>query len=787
MDDARKAPDITRRHTGILLLVVAVVAVVLRMWGLDQESVWWDEYTSLAHMDAPSLGAFHELNRLLDPAALPLYYSLEYLWWNYVSASEHSLRLLSIGISLWGIPLIYGAGATLFNRRAGIVAAMCLALSPVHIYHAQGIRMYVLFAVLALASLYTFSLLITHGKRQYWIAHIVANFLLTWTHPFGLLIFAVEGITLLATRPRAVRMWIPWGIANVVLTLPMIAYLKSVSYWSAESTQDWFEAPPFVRFLADVFADDVVNWTYQLREVAEPMSYFPGGTALLRVAGPLGSVALALLFAGALVFAILAARRVVRLRPKLVLLLLWIILPPSTLYLASLAWRPCIFPRYTLYGCFGVYLLLGAMISMLSPAKFRMAFALTIALFAVQITLLHPGAQRTDWKNVAAHIKENTPESAVTLVVDHNLKSVLAYNLDDPARMISSAKDKDEAVAITAWLAQSPDQSLPVNLAVAGEYEDSAGDIGMETRLAALGLNHTRHVFPGVRYVSLYEIAATGASGVPEIPEDRKESLGWLAVALVKGGKTGRAREILSVLTRTSDEYGLRYQNLAKVLAEGRDTSQILAALDATEAGLGAKHNGNPALAIRLLSEAVEYDPASFVALDSMFRLQVKLGRYDDAMATYRMMKPHLPTVFAALYAHLDRVRERGRDIPAALDALLISLNAMQKVFQGDPTAESGLLAALDRDPGLGIPHYGLAAFKLAQGDRPGFWKEMKALKETAPEFSALVHPFAEAVFVRQDAIAADRVVKDLEAEGVPLPQPFMRALEDLKARGTTP
>ena len=49
----------------------------MRAAGITAESAWWDEYTSVMHLDAPSLGRFLSLNRTLDPLTLPLYYTLE--------------------------------------------------------------------------------------------------------------------------------------------------------------------------------------------------------------------------------------------------------------------------------------------------------------------------------------------------------------------------------------------------------------------------------------------------------------------------------------------------------------------------------------------------------------------------------------------------------------------------------------------------------------------------------------------------------------------------------------
>ncbi|HEO72372.1 MAG TPA: hypothetical protein ENN80_14020, partial [Candidatus Hydrogenedentes bacterium] len=134
----------SRTLLTVALLAIAATALFLRLWRLSAESAWWDEYTSLTHLGAPNLLTFLNLNRTLDPATLPLYYAFEYLWARGITDSVLGIRMLSILLGMLAIPLVYLLGRRLYGPTAGIVAAACLALSPIHAFHAQGIRMYVL-------------------------------------------------------------------------------------------------------------------------------------------------------------------------------------------------------------------------------------------------------------------------------------------------------------------------------------------------------------------------------------------------------------------------------------------------------------------------------------------------------------------------------------------------------------------------------------------------------------------------------------------------------------------
>lgn len=192
-----KGGSLAPRPTAFALTAILIVGALLRFYRIGLESVWWDEYTSLMHLGAPDLLSFLKLNRTLDPATLPLYYTLEYLWWHGVSASVPGLRILSICLGLLTIGMLYLLGRDLFGRGAGLLAALCLAVSPIHIFHAQGIRMYVLMTLLAVCSVYTYMKVMRAGGG-WWALHGGANLLLLWTHPFALLLLVVEALFLLA-------------------------------------------------------------------------------------------------------------------------------------------------------------------------------------------------------------------------------------------------------------------------------------------------------------------------------------------------------------------------------------------------------------------------------------------------------------------------------------------------------------------------------------------------------------------------------------------------------------
>lgn len=126
--------------------LIVALALGLRLWRLDSQSLWADEGNSaslaLRSWADISLAAAADIHP-------PLYYWLLNLWVELFGSSENGLRSLSVIASVATVGLTYDLGRRLFGRVAGLLAAFLLALAPFHIYYAQEARMYALLTLWA--------------------------------------------------------------------------------------------------------------------------------------------------------------------------------------------------------------------------------------------------------------------------------------------------------------------------------------------------------------------------------------------------------------------------------------------------------------------------------------------------------------------------------------------------------------------------------------------------------------------------------------------------------------
>jgi len=239
----------------VLLWIVPVttVALALRLACLSFQPLWWDEGWSL-YFATTDPGTMLELTAVdIHP---PLYYLLLHVWVTLFGPSPLSVRLLSVLIGVATVPLIYLAGRLLFGHKApaegtgkvpvqgraakvGLLAALLLAISPLHIYYSQEVRMYGLVTLLGLAALIFASVQGTLSVRgQFprtgigwaWVGYVLAATAALYTQYYAaFLILALNLVVLLrwlhARRPfRELFSWLAAQAAVAVLYAPWLWY-----------------------------------------------------------------------------------------------------------------------------------------------------------------------------------------------------------------------------------------------------------------------------------------------------------------------------------------------------------------------------------------------------------------------------------------------------------------------------------------------------------------------------------------------------------------------------------
>ncbi|MFC2023772.1 glycosyltransferase family 39 protein, partial [Chloroflexota bacterium] len=138
-----------RAFVAGLLLLILLLALGLRFYGLDAHSLWNDEGTSvaIARLDPISIAR----NAALDIHP-PLYYWLLSGWVRMLGTSEAAVRSFSALLGVLLVAVTFALGHRLAGRGVALLAALLSAIHPFQIYYSQEARMYILLALLTAMS-----------------------------------------------------------------------------------------------------------------------------------------------------------------------------------------------------------------------------------------------------------------------------------------------------------------------------------------------------------------------------------------------------------------------------------------------------------------------------------------------------------------------------------------------------------------------------------------------------------------------------------------------------------
>lgn len=415
----------------ISLSLLLAIAFALRVYRLDEQSIWLDERDIIGFIQAPSVAAYLTFIRSLGPEIMPIYFSTLYAWAHTVGTNIETLRLLSILFSLGSVAMVYVIAADIYSRKAATIAALLAAISPFHIDIAQAPRPNALIELLALISLFTLLRALRHNAKYWWGANLLVNALLVWVHAFSAFLLLAEGIFILVwdLSQRRIQRVLPWGVVAVCTVLSPYLWLHPVVSYMPESSDDFIMSiPPLKPLLADWIADDAVMLSdpFAFQGQTWPFLSAKAQSAFVAAHGVYDNALLAL-FAAALGW--VALRLIGRLfkigingKPGTApvdeaLLLCFALLPLFLLVLVSFAWRPCIVPRYTSYGAYACYILLaGVLTAFRTTAWRRTGIVLVLVLYACQLSLALPAVTRTNFLSAARYIKNHIQPQDFILV-----------------------------------------------------------------------------------------------------------------------------------------------------------------------------------------------------------------------------------------------------------------------------------------------------------------------------------------------------------------------------------
>ena len=675
-----------------LLLCVLALGLGLRLYRLGDESIDFEEYVNVGHLDAPNLAEYIQQLRHNDPSTAPLPFALVYEWAKVFGRSPVSTRMVSVVLGELTVLLTfliayYFLGRGAFGLRAGLVAALCSALSPPQVFFSQEVRFYALLNLLAPLSFYCMMRGIRDRRWQWWALNIALNVLIPWTHLLGWVVLFTQGLILLALRLVRIRSLAAWSAIQLVTFVPWIQWVRTTPVDSFKHHYSFIPNSGWMTLVFDYFGDDVLRMAAGGGNPTRPWPFLPAAALgpMLSVQGYFDRA----LFAAGVAAACWLLYRLARGGDRLNLLVLaaWFVVPVATLWVLSLAWQPCAMPRYVSYHAIALYVILGGAVASMPWRALRgAAWALLVALFLYQDSLMLPGPVRTDWRGAGQAIREKGSPDDILLNYGALYLPMLLYNMNDPVNPSAAVQTWDNLPKLIdrvylecARSTNTRDHGRNVWTYVLKENDYT----GFEKAMKDLGYAFEAREIGGERGMWLYHFqpkteAPPAAEPVPALRMDT------LARALAPLADSPRIKAFHKAISWDSDDSGGVYVRLAIKLARA----------NAVELASAFFHEAvaiNPAYALRLDEEYLRAltgeedwdnaakklaaiagtnngkgDPAILAAwADTLSYIE----HYDEALARAQeavaLDPDYLLAQFALWRAHVGR-----KDVPAAQQAL---------------------------------------------------------------------------------------------------------------------
>jgi mannosyltransferase len=184
------------------LAALVVLAALLRLGTLGEQSFWYDEAFTPVHVLHTSLGATLRavVHRENTP---PLWYLLAWADARVLGDGAIALRLPSALAGILTVPVVWAIGSELAGRRAAVIGAAILAVNPLFVWYSQEARAYGLFVLMAALAMLCFVRLRHRPTAARAAAFALTGALALLSHYFA--VFLLIPMALWLLRERALR------------------------------------------------------------------------------------------------------------------------------------------------------------------------------------------------------------------------------------------------------------------------------------------------------------------------------------------------------------------------------------------------------------------------------------------------------------------------------------------------------------------------------------------------------------------------------------------------------
>jgi 4-amino-4-deoxy-L-arabinose transferase-like glycosyltransferase len=358
------------------------------------DSLFGDEISTYFIVTGHSLSRVLRLVESNQETSPPLYFILAWATKGLLNSPAESIRLVSLITGTAAIPLTFLLGLWTVGRRAALVGATCMALSPYMIFFSTEARPFMLVLFFTLLSSLALLRALDSRKIIWWVAYAAFSCGAVYSHYVAVFLLFVQFVWAFWAQPSARK---PLIVANVVAVLGFVPWINGL--------REDLHAPSFINALAPL-KPNVVGTILDTSWIGHPYLY------LNQVPGVPVAILAGVGLAVGLVGLVLKARggkgiRGWSLTSRTSLIVLLAFAPACLLILYS-AVRTSIFGGpFLIAGWPGLAVTMGLIVTRPAKPLRYVAMALTLGAYAIGgLIMLGPTAQRPNVDTVVSYINQ---------------------------------------------------------------------------------------------------------------------------------------------------------------------------------------------------------------------------------------------------------------------------------------------------------------------------------------------------------------------------------------------
>lgn len=226
------------------LLIIVLLAIILRLYKIGFQSAWLDEILTLVYTD-PNLTTKQANEIISARAGIPhLYFFIGREVSHIFGSDIANIRIISAVFSVGVVIAIYFLAKELFSKKAGLIAALLVAVQPFLIEHGQEGRVYSMLVFFIVLSYYFTVLLINNPNLKNGILLGVSLGFVVNSQPVGLLniasIFVFLLITILLNPERGYKIKLfKNAFISGIIFLFLFGFAFKIIFKSAQLSDFW--------------------------------------------------------------------------------------------------------------------------------------------------------------------------------------------------------------------------------------------------------------------------------------------------------------------------------------------------------------------------------------------------------------------------------------------------------------------------------------------------------------------------------------------------------------------